>query len=403
VARLVRPQARRPLHHAHDRRRGPQTGGPALRLLAVNWRDIGDPLGGGAELHLHHILKGAVAAGWTVDLVAAAYPGAPAVEVVDGVTVHRKGHWAVANFVLPGVVRRLLARNRYDLLVEDINKIPFYTPLYAGRVPVLAVVPHLFGTTVYREANPVLATYVYAAESLIPRIYRGVDFEVISPSTRDDLVFRGLDPDRVRTIYCGLEHERFTLADPPPRSETPLVVAWSRLRRYKSLDVAIRAFGRIRAALPDARLLVMGRGPDERRLRGLTERLGLADSVEFRGFQPWEELVGALHRCHVCLNPSPKEGWGLTVVEANQCGLPVVASDRPGLRDSVRDGETGALVPYGDDAAMADAALAMLRDPDLWQARSRAARAWAGTFSWERCVAESLDLFTRVAARGRRP
>ncbi len=368
----------------------------------MNWRDIGDPMGGGAEIHLHHILKGAAAAGWQVDLVAAGYPGAPAEGEIDGVRVHRRGHWTVANFVLPGVVRRLLRENTYDLLLEDINKIPFYTPLYAGRTPVLAVVPHLFGATVYRETNPLAATYVYAAESLIPRVYRNVDFEVISPSTKDDLVARGLPADRVRTIYCGHDHERFRLDDPPPRSETPLLVSWSRLRRYKSLDVAIRAFDVVQRELPDARLLIMGRGPDEKRLRALTARLGLERKVEFRGFQPWDELVRTLHRCHVFLNPSPKEGWGLTVIEANQCGVPVVASDAPGLRDSVRDGETGALAPYGDHAAFAREALRMLRDPDLLRRRSDAARRWAETFSWPRCVDESLALCEEVAARGRR-
>jgi len=102
------------------------------------------------------------------------------------------------------------------------------------------------------------------------------------------------------------------------------------------------------------------------------------------------------------LNPSPKEGWGLTVIEANLCGLPVVASDAPGLRDSVRDGETGALVPFADDQAFAAEALKLLRDPQLWQARSQAARRWAGTFRWERCVQESLALFRRVAERGAR-
>jgi len=393
LADLVRHEEAVPLHHAHHRGGGAQTpaGGRVLRILAVNWRDIGDPLGGGAELHLHHILKGAAARGWEVDLVCAGYPGAPDREVVDGVRVHRRGHWAVANLVLPGVVRRLLRENHYDLLVEDINKIPFYTPWYAGRVPVLAIVPHLFGRTVYREANPLLATYVYAAESLIPGIYKGRTFEVISPSTADDLARRGVDRRRIHTIYCGLEHDRFTLADPPPRSAAPLVVTWSRLR----------AFARIRAELPDARMLVMGRGPDEGRLRRLTAKLGLADVVEFRGFLPWDELVRQLHTCHVFLNPSPKEGWGLTVVEANQCGLPVVASDRPGLKDSVRHGLTGALVPYGDDAAFAREALRLLRDPALWRERSEAARRWAGTFSWERCVEESLALFERTAAEGR--
>ena len=373
-----------------------------MRLLVLNWRDIADPMAGGAEQHLHHILAGAVRRGWQVDLCCADYPGGGARGRIDGVEIHRRGHWTVANLTVPPVARALLKRNRYDLVVEDINKIPFYSPLWAGRVPVLAVVPHLFGTTVYRETNALAATYVYAAESLIPRVYRHCEFEVISPSTRDDLVARGLDPARVTTIYCGLEHERFTLADPPARSDTPLLVSWSRLRRYKSLDVAIRAFALVHGELPAARLLIMGRGPDEARLRALTRRLGLEASVEFRGFQPWDELVRTLHRCHVFLNPSPKEGWGLTVVEANQCGLPVVATDAPGLRDSVRDGETGVLVPYGDARAMADHALLLLRDADYFARMSAAARAWAGTFSWERCVDEALERFRRAAAAGPR-
>ena len=371
-----------------------------MRILAVNWRDIRDPLGGGAEQHLHHILKGAVAAGHEVELICAGYAGASAEDEIDGVRILRRGDWRVANFVLPGLVRQRLREASWDLLVEDINKIPFFTPLYAGKVPVVAVVPHLFGRTVYRETNPLAATYVWAGEWPIPWVYRNAWFEVISPSTADDLVRRGLRRKRIEMIYCGLDQERFALDEPPARSERPLVVCWSRLRRYKSTDVAIRAFVQIRRELPEAEMLVMGRGPDESRLRRLTTRLGLDDAVRFTGHLPWDELVRTLHRAHVFLNPSPKEGWGLTVVEANQCGVPVVASDRPGLQDSVRDGQTGCLVPYGDPRAMAQAALGLLHDEDLWACYSDAARAWAGTFSWDRCVDESLALFQHVAMLG---
>lgn len=371
-----------------------------MRILAVNWRDIRDPLGGGAEQHLHHILAGAAAAGHEVELICSAYRGAPAHDEIDGVEIRRRGDWRVANFVLPPFVRRRLRDEPWDLLVEDINKIPFYTPLYAGGVPVVAIVPHLFGTTVYRETNPLAATYVWAGEWPLRWVYRDAWFEVISQSTADDLVGRGLRRERIEVIHCGLEHGRFELADPPPRAPYPLIVCWSRLRRYKSNDVAIRAFAQIRRELPEARLLIMGRGPDERRLRRLVAQLALGDAVEFTGHLDWDELVQTLHRAHVCLNPSPKEGWGLTVIEANQCGLPVIASDRPGLRDSVRDEQTGRLVPYGDPRAMAQAALQLLHDRDLWACYSDAARAWAGAFSWPRCVAESLDLFARVAARG---
>jgi glycosyltransferase involved in cell wall biosynthesis len=373
-----------------------------MKILAVNWRDIRDPMAGGAEIHLHEILKRAVAAGHTVDLVATGYPGAPAVEQIDGVQVHRRGHWLVANWLLPGLVRRLLQEQRYDLIVEDINKIPFYTPLYRRGVPLLAVVPHLFGTTVFRETNPVFATYVWAAEQLVARIYRDVTFEVISPSTRDDLVARGLPPARIHTVLCGMDQARFQLDDPPARAENPLVVSWSRLRRYKSLDIAVRAFAVIAEKLPTARMLIMGRGPDEARLRRLVRELQLDERIEFKGYLPWNELVRTLQRAHTFLNPSPKEGWGLTVIEANCCGLPVVASDAPGLRDSVRDGETGFLVPYGDAEAMAGAALRQLTEPELWQAQHAAALRWSAGFSWERCAAESLDLFARVAREGGR-
>jgi len=376
-----------------------------LRILAVNWRDIRDPLGGGAEVHLHEILVRAVAAGHEVDLVVSGQSGAPARETVDGVRIRRHGHWAVANFVLPWVVRRLLRERDYDLLVEDINKIPFYTPLYARGVPVLAVVPHLFGSTVFREANPLLAAYVWAAERPLPWVYRDADFEVISESTRDDLIARGLPAARVRCIHCGLDHARLRVAEPPPRDEPPLIVSWSRLRRYKSLDVAIRAFARIRERIEGARMTIMGRGPDEARLRRVVARLGLTASVDFAGYLDDAALAGVLHRARVFLNPSPKEGWGLTVVEANACGLPVVASDRPGLRDSVRDGETGLLAPYGDDAAMAEAALSLLTDDARWRDFSEAARAWARTFDWGRCADDSLSLFAEVAGRtgGGRP
>jgi len=373
-------------------------GGSVLKILAVNWRDISDPLGGGAEQHLHHILAGAAAAGHEVELVCSGYAGAAAEDEIDGVRIRRRGPWQVANWVLPGVVRRRLRERRPDLLIEDINKIPFFTPLYRDHVPLLALVPHLFGTTVYREANPLLATYVYAGERMIRRLYRDVAFEVISPSTRDDLVARGLAPAQIRTVYCGLDHDRFRLADPPPRAEFPLLVSWSRLRRYKSVDVAIRAFAAVRRELPAARLEIMGRGPDEARLRRLVRRLGLEDGVTFRGFLPWSELVRTLHRAHVFLNPSPKEGWGLTVVEANRCGLPVVASDAPGLRDSVRDGVTGDLVPYGDAEAFARAALRLLADPAAWQDRSEACLRWAERFRWSDCIEQSLAIFAAVAA-----
>ena len=89
---------------------------------------------------------------------------------------------------------------------------------------------------------------------------------------------------------------------------------------------------------------------------------------------------------------SPKEGWGLSVVEANACGTPVVASDAPGLRESVKNGETGFLIPHGDVPALAQRIDQLLSDAKLYETFRQNGLAWAHTFTWERAAAETIAL-----------
>lgn len=367
-----------------------------LHILAVNWRDIRNPEAGGAEVHLHEILTRCVARGHEVTLVATRFPGGPAQEVVDGIHVVRAGSWWNANFVLARVAGRLLRAHRFDLVVEDINKIPFFMPLRT-RVPVVAVIPHLFGTTVFRETNPLFAAYVLMWEAFIPWAYRRARFVAISPSTRDDLARRGIATDRIDVVLCGLDHTRYRLLPGLARANAPTVVHLGRLRRYKAVDVVLKAFVRVRREVKGARLVVVGDGPELPALKRLAHRLELDDAVTFTGRAGGAEVVALLNAAHACINASPKEGWGLTVVEANACGVPVVGSDRPGLRDSIQDGTTGFLVPYGDVAAFADKTVALLTDRALWTRMSDAALAWAQSLTWEKTAEEMEAIFVKAA------
>ncbi|HEX5133425.1 MAG TPA: glycosyltransferase family 4 protein [Candidatus Krumholzibacteria bacterium] len=367
-----------------------------MHVVAVNWRDIGNPEAGGAEVHLHEILSRLVARGHSATLFAARFPGGPDEDTIDGVRVIRRGSWWNANFVLARAARAHLRTVPADLVVEDINKIPFFMPLFT-RLPVLPVIPHLFGSTVFRETNPVFGAYVYLWERLIPFVYRRCRFAVISPSTRDDLVARGIPAGRIDVVLCGLDHARYRRLPHVTRAARPTVVHLGRARKYKAIDVVIRAFAIVHHSLADARLVIIGDGPELPALRQLADRLGLADAVEFGGHMPAEATVEALNRCHVVLNASPKEGWGLTVVEANACGVPVVGSDRPGLRDSIHDGETGFLVPYGDVDAFAERTLRLLTDSALRERMGAAALEWAGSLTWERTAREMEALFIREA------
>jgi len=125
------------------------------------------------------------------------------------------------------------------------------------------------------------------------------------------------------------------------------------------------------------------RGPARPGLEALARELGLADRTHFTGFVSDAERDRLLAASRVCVCPSEKEGWGLTVVEANAMGTPVVASDADGLRDSVRDGKTGFLVADGDVAAFSHRIGELLRDDALAVETSAAALAWSRRFDWD--------------------
>lgn len=368
------------------------------RLLAVNFRDPAHPEAGGAELHLEEILLAAARAGWQVTWLASGFRGAPREAEHRGLRVVRRGDWWDFNLRVPGVLAREFAgANAPDLVVEDINKAPCLAPWWT-RAPVAVIVPHLFGSTAFREANPAIAAYVVALEALIPFVYRRARFLAISESTRDDLVARGVARERVAVVHCGLDHARYHVDPAVPKAARPTLVFVGRLRRYKGLDGVIRALPRVLARVPAARLEVVGDGPFRAALRAQAARAGVAAAVEFLGFLPAAEKVRRLRAAWALVQPSPKEGWGLTVVEAGACGTAVVAADSPGLRDSVRRDETGLLVPYDDDAALADACVRVLTDTALRDRLAANGVAWAARFRWDDCARRSLAALTGEGA-----
>ena len=359
-------------------------------LLAVNFRDPEHPEAGGAELHLEEILLEAVRRGFRVTWLASGFPGGAREAEHRGIRVMRRGAFWSFNGVVPGVLRRELATPAPDLVVEDINKVPCYTPWHT-RAPVRAIVPHLFGAAAFHEAPLPVALYVLALESLIPRVYARSRFLAISASTRDDLIQRGLDPARVAVVPCGVDHATFRPDPGVPKHDRPTVLFVGRVRRYKGLGWVVRALPEVRRRVPGARLVVVGDGPHLPAVRRDVERRGLLDAVEFRGFLPAAGKVRALQEAWVLVQPSPKEGWGLTVVEAGACGTAVVAADSPGLRDSVRRDETGLLVPYGDAGALAGALARVLLDRPLRDRLAASGVEWAARFTWPECARRSLD------------
>ncbi len=296
------------------------------------------------------------------------------------------------------LLARRLVRDVGDraLLVENLNKLPFYGPLWSP-VPVLGIVHHLFGTTAFRQVSFPVAAITYLSERGIPAVYRNVAMIAVSPSTRDDLIARGIAPDHLTFIPNGLDHDLYRPADGAPG---PIVLSLGRVERYKRIDVVVDAMPRVLAAVPSARLVIVGRGDALGPLGQQVARLGIGEAVQFRGFVDEAEKVALYRAARVFVNPSEKEGWGLTVLEAAACGAPAVASDSPGLRDSVRHDESGVLVPHGDPSACAAALVRLLTDDAEWRRLRMGALAWAQRFTWDGVTDEIEAVVERVAGFG---
>ncbi len=367
-----------------------------MNVLLVNWQDLENPHAGGAEIHLFELFRRLVSWGHRVRMVCSGWPGGAPEATVDGIEVERHGGRHTFALVGRGAVRQALSRGRYDVLVEDVNKLPLYT---AGltRLPSVVIVPHLFGKTAFEEASWPMAAAVVAAERLIPRAYRRAWFQAISESTRDDLVGRGVPVERIEVIHPGIDAERFRPDPALDRANPPSFLYVGRLRRYKGVEVALRALALARASRPDLELDVAGAGTDRARLERLAGGLGLSGAVRFHGFIDEATKLRLLRTTWANIFPSPKEGWGITVMEAAACGTPSLASDSPGLRDSVRDGQTGYLVPHGDAEALARRMLTLADDAALLARLGREAREHAERWSWDDAARATEAHLARVA------
>lgn len=366
-----------------------------MKILVTNWQDRENPLAGGAELHLHEIFERLAALGHEVTLLCGGWPGCAPRVTLGGIDVQRVGTRQSFALMVFAHWRRHLAGQAFDVIVEDINKAPLYTPLWGSGTPIVACVPHLFGATVFQELPWPLAAAVWLSERPLPYAYRDVAFEAISESTADDLVDRGIPRDHVRVIYPGVSAEAFTPAA-GTRAPVPTFAYVGRLKRYKGVDIVMRAFAQL--AHPTAVLEIAGAGDYRPALEALVHTLDLTGRVRFLGFVSESEKLALLRRSWAVALASPKEGWGLTNVEAAACATPVVASNSPGIRESVLDGQTGFLAPHGDVDALAAAMGRLAGSRELVESMGLRAREFSQSFTWDNAATET-EAHLRTVAR----
>jgi len=392
-----------------------------MRILFLN--DYAT-LTGGAEISLARLREALRARGHTVAWFATTARTGSGPLLADsttrGTTSAGRALLQTANPWAAAALRRVLAEFQPDVVHVKI----FLTQLSPLILPVLRGVPSLYHAVWYRAVCPLGTKHLPSglpchhpwgraclAEGCLPlqdwlplmlqrallKRWRGVFRAVVanSEATRRQLIAGGWEVTTVLYNGTPIQPSR------PPLTGPPLVAFSGRLVPEKGVDVLLRAFAVVQAALPTARLLIVGKGPQRPALEALAAQLGLAAHVTFQGYvapNPLERLLGG-----VWVQAVPAlwaEPFGLVAIEAMMRGTAVVASDHGGLAETVRDGQTGRLAPPGDVAALAAALLPPLQSAALAEQWGAAGRARAlAEYALDRQVDGLLALYHDLAAR----
>ncbi|MDE3202912.1 MAG: glycosyltransferase family 4 protein [Acidobacteriota bacterium] len=348
-----------------------------------NWRDRRHPDAGGAELVCEEIAARFAERGERVVLLTASSPGNARREERDGYTIVRRG----GRFsVYPMALAWLLAHRReIGAVIDSQNGIPSFAPLVVPRATPVVLLIHHVHQDQFGDYFPRLAARVARVlESTVTRwVYRDRVVASVSPSTRRDVRIRLGLKGTSYVVPPGAPSPR-PLGPISSRSPEPLIVCVGRLVPQKRTELIVEAMMAVRSELPTARLVVVGDGPHRHAIEAEVARLGLGDCVSLVGALAAPERDALVGQAWLTVSASRREGWGLTILEANAAGVPAVAFRVPGLKDAIRHGETGWLVdPDGPLAPSIVEALRELRDHDVARAVRQQAQAWVGNFSWD--------------------
>lgn len=360
-----------------------------MKIVWMSWKDRAHPQRGGAEVVTDNILRRLVGDGHEVTLLTADYPDA---KPLEGMSVVRSGNRFTVYYRAWRYYRNHL-RDKADLVVDEMNTIPFFARWYARAPNVLMV--HQLARQIWFHQLPWSIGWIgYLAEPIYLFLLRDQSVITVSESTKSDLMKYGFKAENIRIISEGIHLERVKDLDSIEKYDRPTMLSQGALRAMKRTLDQVKAFEIAKVAVPDLQLKIAGDGNDPygRKVMDVIEKSPYANDIEYLGRVSDEKKLELMQRSHFITVTSLKEGWGLIVSEAASQGTPAIVYDVDGLRDSVQHNQTGIIVNENTPSSLAAAMEALLGNPTKYKVLRR--RGWEASerLTFDQCYQD----FTRA-------
>jgi glycosyltransferase involved in cell wall biosynthesis len=332
-----------------------------MKLVWLSWKDIRHPQAGGAEVVTHNLLRRWVRDGNEAVLLTSRPKGSEAEEMIDGYRVLRAGSRIRVYWLASRYFRRYL-RDWTDIVVDEVNTLPFFAAAYAKK-PVVMFVHQLARKVWFYEISWPFSWVGYILEPGYLRLLSKQKAVTISESSKADLVRHGFLKEHIVVIREGTELVPLKSLSPSDKSTPPVILSLGSVRAMKRTGDVVQAFEQAKATVPALKLIVAGSMSSSygQQVQRMIDESRWRDDIEVCGRVTEERRLELMQQSWLIAVASVKEGWGLTVTEANGQGTPAVAYDVDGYRDSIIDGKTGTLTKETPEA-LAAAIVAMVQD-----------------------------------------
>lgn len=364
-----------------------------MNILILNWRDPKNPKSGGAEIVTLEHAKAWIKAGYKVTWFTSKFKNSKTEEFLDGIKIIRAGNFITVYLLAP--IFYLFTKNKFDLVIDEIHGLPFFTPLYV-RKPKIAFIHEVAGEIwdyMYPFPINIVGKFI---EPLYFKFYRNIKFWTDADSTVEDLVKYGINKSNCTVINCPID--RKPLESIPSKEDIPTFIFVSRVVKMKGVEDVIKAFSNIQKELSDAQLWIVGDGDKKyiSKLNAIIKSYSIGSRVKFWGRVDENKKFELLKRAHILLHASVKEGWGLVVIEAASQATPSVVYNVAGLKDSVKNGKTGIVLKQNSVEEMAKQSINLLKNKVEYEKLQKNALAYAKSLTWKEATRQSQVLLNEI-------
>ncbi|GAC1502477.1 MAG: glycosyltransferase family 4 protein [Candidatus Saccharimonadales bacterium] len=369
-----------------------------MKILWFTWKDLSHPWAGGAELVNERLAERLVEEGHEVTFLVGGYKNSISQELVNGYKVIRiGGYYSV--FWQAYIYYRKNLSDWPDLIIEEINTVPFFTKFYTKQ-PSGLIIHQLCRKVWFYQLKLPVSLLGYIIEPIYMRLLKNTKVITISESSRNDLQQLGFKPDNISIMKLGIDHEPINKLNIEDKYPQPTLLSLGAIRPMKQTIDHIKGFELAKKDVPNLKLTIAGDcgGNYGKQVLDYIKMSRHKHDIEYLGKVSSPKRMDLMRRSHLILGTSVKEGWGLTITEAASQGTPAIVYDVDGLRDSTHYGTTGVITKANTPYALSEAIISIFKNKDSYVQLCKRALESSRHYNFEICFTDFKKYIAEISA-----